>query len=80
MIDSKSAEALAQQFMQDYVNKCDCKTQQDVANVLMKLTSMCGLGMCAVVGRAEAVSRLEGTAQYIAKAQAGVNWKKETVQ
>jgi hypothetical protein len=80
MIDPKSAEALAQQTMQDYVNKCGCETHQDIANVLMKLVSMCGLGMCATVGREEAVSRLEGTAQHIAKAQAGVNWKKEKLQ
>jgi len=41
---------------------------------------MCGLGMCATVGQAEAVARLQGTTDYIAKTQAGKNWKKDTVQ
>jgi hypothetical protein len=80
MLTAKQAEALAQQAMQDYVNKCGCNTPQDVANVLMKLVSMCGLGMCATVGQREAVDRLQGTTDYIAKAQAGVNWKMERPQ
>lgn len=80
MISPDKAEAMAQQTMQDYVNKCGCNNAQDVANVLMKLVSMCGLGMCAVVGQADAVSRLQGTTDHVAKSQAGVNWKKETVQ
>lgn len=80
MISAQQAEQLAQEAMQAYVNKCGCDNEQDVANVLMKLASMCGLGMCAVVGQPEAVSRLQGTTDYIAKAQAGANWKKETVQ
>lgn len=80
MISPAAAEALAQEAMQKYVNACNCQNVQDVANALMKLVSMCGLGMCATVGRDEAVSRLQGTADYVAKAQAGKNWKKETVQ
>jgi hypothetical protein len=46
----------------------------------MKLVSMCGLGMCATVGQPEAVSRLQGTTDYIAAAQAGKNWKQEPMQ
>ena len=74
MITPQEAEALAQKAMQDYVNACKCSSPQDVGNALMKLVSMCGLGMCATVGQAEAVARLEGTAAYIAKTQTGVNW------
>ena len=74
MITPKEAEALAQKAMQEYVNACKCDTPQDVGNALMKMVSMCGLGMCAVVGQQEAVARLEGTAAYVAKSQAGVNW------
>lgn len=77
MITPKEAEALAQTAMQNYVNACGCNSPQDVANVLMKLVSMCGLGMCAVVGQPEAVERLEGTAAYIAKTQEGKNWRSE---
>lgn len=77
MITPREAEALAQKAMQDYVNACKCDTVQDVGNALMKLVSMCGLGMCATVGQAEAVQRLEGTSAYIAKTQDGKNWRSE---
>ena len=77
MKTAKEAETLAQQAMQDYVNKCGCQTKEDVANALMKLVSMCGLGMCAVVGQPEAVARLQGTTNHVAKTQENVNWKSE---
>lgn len=77
MITPQEAEALAQKTMQDYVNACKCDTPQDVGNALMKLVSMCGLGMCATVGQPEAVARIEGTAAYIGKTQAGKNWRSE---
>jgi hypothetical protein len=77
MLTAEQAELLAQQRMQDYVNACGCETHEDVANVLMKLVSMCGLGMCAVVGQEEAVARLQGTTDYIATTQAGVHWRSE---
>lgn len=74
MITPKEAEVMAHQTVEDYVNKCGCMNTEDVANVLMKLASLCGLAMCAVVGRDEAVDRLQGTTNYIAKAQAGKHW------
>ncbi len=76
----QQVEALAQQAMQDYVKACGCETTEDVANVLMKLVSMCGLGMCATVGQPEAVARLQGTTDYITKAQQGKHWKMERMQ
>jgi len=79
MITPNEAEALAQKTMQEYVAQCDCMTPEDVGNVLMKLVSMCGLGMCATVGQKDAISRLQGTAAYIAKTQAGKHWKSEGV-
>lgn len=79
MITPKEAEVLAHQTLEEFVNKCGCMNTQDVANVLMKLASMCGLGMCAVVGRDEAVDRLQQTTDYVAKAQAGKHWKVETI-
>jgi len=63
--------------MQDYVKDCGCETHEDVANVLMKLVSMCGLGMCAVVGQEEAGARLSSTTEYIATTRAGVHWRSE---
>ncbi len=79
-LNAAEVEPLAQQAMQDYVKACGCNSTQDVANVLMKLVSMCGLGMCATVGQGEAVDRLQGTTDYIAKAQDGVHWKMERAQ
>ena len=77
MLTASQAELLAQTRMQEYVNACGCETRQHVADALMKMASMCGLGMCAVVGMDEAVARLQGTTDYIATTQAGVNWRSE---
>lgn len=77
MLTALEAEALAQDTMVKYVAACGCDTPQDVGNVLMKLVSMCGLGMCATVGQTEAVARIEGTALYIAQTQEGRNWRSE---
>ncbi|WAR45507.1 hypothetical protein [Methylomonas rapida] len=75
MITSREAEILARQAMTDYVNACHCQTQDDVANVLMKLASLCGLGMVAVVGHADAVARMQGTTDYISENVSDVLWK-----
>ncbi|MBI2278151.1 MAG: hypothetical protein HYU74_12425 [Dechloromonas sp.] len=77
MITQQEAEALAQHHMQEYIKACGCDTVRDVGNALMKLVSMCGLGMCATVGQDEAVAILEGTAAYISKTQEGRNWRSE---
>lgn len=79
MITPQQAEALAQKTMQDYVHKCGCNTVEDVGNALMKLVSMCGLGMCAVGGKADAVASLQGTTDYISKTQEGFNWKAQAL-
>ncbi|MDD4926934.1 MAG: hypothetical protein PHF58_10580 [Methylotenera sp.] len=80
MITQEEAEALAKKHLQDYVNACGCNTTEDAANALMKMASLCGVFMCAMVGQAEAVARLEGTAAFIAKPEIGANWKYEVVQ
>lgn len=77
MVTQQEAEALAQTAMQNYIKQCGCDSVRDVGNALMKLVSMCGLGMCATVGQGEAVEILEGAAAYIAKTQAGKNWRSE---
>lgn len=77
MITSKDAETLARQHMQEYVNACNCQPPEDVANVLMKLVSVCGIGMCAVVGNTDAVARLNGTANFVQNSMVGVSWRKE---
>lgn len=77
MITQQEAEILARQHMTDYVNSCGCQTTEDVANVLMKLVSVCGVGMCAVVGNADAVARMQGTTDFVEKSMVGVSWKQE---
>jgi hypothetical protein len=79
MITAQECEALAHKTVEEYVNQCGCQNNQDVANVLMKMASMCGLAVCAVVGQPEAVERLTGTTNYIAQSQAGKQWKQATV-
>lgn len=76
MITQEEAEALARQHMTDYVNSCNCQTEEDVANVLMKLVSVCGIGMCAVVGNADAVARMQGTTNFVEKSMVGRSYKK----
>ena len=76
MISAKEAEILARKHMQDYLNSCNCKTSEDVANVLMKLVSVCGCGMCVVVGNVDAVARMQGTTDFI-KSLEGAIWKSE---
>jgi hypothetical protein len=77
MITQKEAEKLAKQHMTDYVNACNCQTQEDVANVLMKLASVCGVGMCAVVGYADSVARMQGITYFINETMSGETWKCE---
>lgn len=79
MVTPNEAEALAQKHLQAYVNACNCQTPQDVANVLMKVTSVAGIFMSAAVGQDEAVARLQGTAEFIARQPAGVA-RMETLQ
>lgn len=80
MIKPEEAEKLANDTVQDYVNACGCNNEQDVANVLMKLISMSGLATIAVVGQYEAMCRMEGTVDYLARPEHGMAWLKSTVQ
>lgn len=80
MISPDQAEVMAGAIITQYVNDCGCATQEDVANVLMKLASMCGLGMSAVVGREDAVQRLLGTAQWVQKTQQVMPWAMRPIQ
>ena len=80
MITPQEVEKLANKTVEDYVNACRCNNEQDVANVLMKLASMCGLGMYAVVGQEEAIERMQGTTCYIASKRHSPTWTRLTVQ
>ena len=80
MITPDEAEILANAAATEYVKACGCATHEDIANVLMKLASMCGVGMAAVVGRDDAVQRLLGCANYVNQTQPMWPWKKEPIQ
>lgn len=77
MVTQQQAEALAQKHIQAYLNECGLDTVQDAGNALMKLCSVAGVMMCATVGYEDAVSRLEGTAAFIAKTMNGVTHRSE---
>ena len=79
LISQFDAEELAKTVLQNFVDACHCQNTQDVANVLMKVCSVAGVMMCAVVGQTEAVQRIDGTADFIAKQKFG-KFHKETIQ
>lgn len=66
MVTQEQAGNLSFKYMQLYVNECECRDHQDVANVLMKLASSCGIAMIAVVGKEEAVDRMQETTDFVA--------------
>jgi hypothetical protein len=74
MITPEEAEKLARSTVESYINSCCCGNNQDVANALMKLASMCGLAMCAVVGQDEAVARIESVGKHISKSKFSGPW------
>ncbi|VVM98973.1 hypothetical protein [Pseudomonas fluorescens] len=67
MITPEEAEALAHTAVEAFINRCGCKSIDDVGNVLMKLVSMTGLALCATQGQEKAVDIIEGVAAHVAK-------------
>lgn len=67
MITPDQAEKLAHDAVEDYINKCGCKTIEDVGHVTMKLLSMTGLALVATQGQDKAVAMVEGVMLHIAK-------------
>lgn len=74
MRDHKDVEEQAIMVARQLVSYAECATEQDKANVLMKLVSVCGVEMCRTVGFFETIARLRGTTEFIAKlpARAGL--------
>ena len=67
MVTPSEAETLAQSAIETYVNGCQCKTVDDVANVVTKLMSMAGLALCGVKGQSGAIEIIESVALHVAK-------------
>ena len=80
MIIPITAEELATRKIEEYVDSCDCVTNDDVGNVLMKLLSTVGQALLATQGQEKAVAMVEGTPRHIAKAEFSQSWQKNTVQ
>ena len=80
MITQEDAENLARKHVTDYVNSCNCDTNEDAANVLMKLLSVCGVSMVALVGYSDAVDRMQGTTDFIAEKLSNFEFKCERQQ
>ena len=67
MITPDEAEALAHTTVETYINRCGCKSIDDIGNVLMKLASMTGLALCATQGQEKAVKTIESVAAHVGK-------------
>ncbi|MGJ7544594.1 hypothetical protein [Variovorax sp. LT1R16] len=78
MVTPAEAERLARDAVQNYANACNLQTTEDAGNALMKLVSVAGITMSALVGADEAAARLEGTAEFVRRN--GQNMKMERTQ
>lgn len=65
MITPAQAEDLARIYMMDYINQGDCANEQDIANMTLKLMSVCSVALCAALGRKVAVELVSFMAQNI---------------
>lgn len=80
MITPNEADALAHSTIENYMACCHCRTPQDMANVLMKLASMSGLAMMAVVGKEAAIDRLTVTTNHLRTVpESASSWTREEV-
>lgn len=76
MKDHMEIEKRAVMLLAQLVAEAECETNEDRANVMMKMASVCGVSMCRVVGHSEAVLRMQGTTDFILSIQA-INKSKE---
>lgn len=79
MITPKEGDVLAKKAVEDFIAACQCENEGDVANVLMKLATWCGTGICAVVGSEDGIERMAAITAYIIKTQSSKVWKRERV-
>lgn len=77
MVTQQEAEELARKSIQEYLKSCNPVTVKDAGNALMKLFSVAGVTMVSAVGYEEAVARMLGTADFIAKSMRVEQFKSE---
>lgn len=80
MVTQQEAEAMAKAAIEKYLTDCKLEDETDAGNALMKLVSLAGVFMCATVGQADAVARLQGTTDFIASPAFSGPWTKQRVQ
>jgi hypothetical protein len=78
--DHKDVEENAIMVARQLISYAECATEQDKANVLMKLVSVCGVEMCRTVGFSEAITRMQGTTDFIANLPARAGIKVHSVE
>jgi hypothetical protein len=61
------AEKLAAKIVSQYLNDCHISDRSQIGNYLMKLVSVAGVVMAQAEGSADAVARLQGTAEFVRK-------------
>lgn len=66
MIDKEEAQHLAQELIKDYIGELGSRDPRDIGNALMLLASVVGVTLVNVAGHEDAVSRLQGTVDFIA--------------
>jgi len=59
------AERIAVKAVGDYLTACRMTDQAQIGNYLMKLCSVACVTMAQAEGSAEAVARLQGTAEFV---------------
>jgi hypothetical protein len=80
MITPEEAQKLAIKHIEEYVNACQCRTVEDVGNVLLMLLSTTGHSIVSTQGQEIAIGMLIATAQRLAKPEFSGPFKQETTQ
>lgn len=66
------AEQLAKKAVGDYLSACRMTDREQIGNYLMKLCSVAAVLMAQAEGSAEAVARLQGTAEFVRQSMPSV--------
>jgi hypothetical protein len=78
--DQAEAEALARRFVGEYLTACRMTDRSQIANYLMKLTSVGAVVTAQAEGSEDAAQRLEATAAWVRKTMPAQPARMETAQ
>ena len=74
------AEKLSVKIVEQYLNDCRIADRSQIGNYLMKLCSVAGVLMAQAEGSADAVARLQGTAEFVRRTMPTVPAKLRPIQ